>query len=180
MNSEVNPLDSVWETYQTIKDCLKVTDRARRKGDLQLLQRTDFVILEEKQAVHRMQSCHETLEDFVILSLWAVFERYLVEYIQGKGNCLKGIEPTYLAEPLHEQFYSAVERWKFNDVLDLLAGTVDKGLLGSAKEVKRYRDYIAHRNPKKKPNKKTDPRMTYQFLSKIIQRLSDEEIANGT
>lgn len=148
MISHDRTLDSIWQTYLTTKACLKVTDSVRRRREVVHLQKTDFITLTEEDAVRLMKSCRRELEDFVILSLWAAFERLLIEYVQEKGIALTTVEPRLIGNRLYDRFESAVEHWNFEDILELLKDVVHPSRLGDAKNIKKYRDYIAHRNPK--------------------------------
>jgi hypothetical protein len=43
--------------------------------------------------------------------------------------------------------------------------------LGDAKNVKRYRDWVAHRNERRGHNGKTDPKFAYNTLSQIVDAI---------
>ncbi|MGB9618608.1 MAG: hypothetical protein ACP5LD_14290 [Desulfomonilaceae bacterium] len=174
MMSNGNPLDPVWKTYQTTKDCFKVTDRVRRSNEIQFLQKTDFIAMEEDQAIEIMRDCHKKLGDFAILSLWAVFERFLIDYIQQKGDCLRTVEPNFLAAPILDKFEFSVERLWLDDILEWLKNNVVDGqLIGEAKKIKKFRNYIAHSNPRQRPADNIDPKAAYQTLSKIMRALAE-------
>lgn len=175
MISRDNPLDPIWNTYLTTRDCLKITDRARQRNDISLLRRTQFVGMEEDEALAMMRSCYDKLNDFVIIALWAVFERFIIDYIQKKGECLSSVQPAFLAEPLVEKFEFSVERLWLADILDWLKDHVcDGNLVGDAKKIKKFRDYIAHENPKKKPEDRVGPETVYNKLSVIIKKIQQE------
>ena len=43
MNADDNPLDFVWATFKTTRDCLKVADKVRTQANVNWLQKTDFI-----------------------------------------------------------------------------------------------------------------------------------------
>ncbi len=175
MSSRENPLDLVLMTYETTKDCLKIADKVRFQGNVALMKRTKLILLPEAEATDQIKACHDETENFAVLSLWAVFERFVVEYLIKKGEPLQDIRPANLAKGIYETFESAVERGRINDTLDLLKEIVDPKLIGNAKNIKKYRDWVAHKNPKRGPMSKTDPKFVHHILSEIIQIINDSD-----
>lgn len=104
----------------------------------------------------------------MILSLWAVFERKLLEYIQNKGKKLLGTTPTIFCSNLHQKIERDMEYWKSNDLLELFKPVAGHDLVGKAKQVKQYRDWIAHKNPNKPSPANVLPLEAYKILSAII------------
>jgi len=168
MSPEENPLDAVWGAYRTTKDCLRIADRARNQASPELFRNTDLILLADGQASERLRMCHDESENFAILSMWAVFERFVVDYLREKGRCLMAVEPTGLSEPFYSQLELTVEYWRIEDILDILKGIVDARLIGAAKNIKKYRDWVAHRNPRRSHEGKIDPKLAYNILSQII------------
>ena len=79
-------LDPVWTSYQTTIDCLKIADRGVTLGELRLLANTRFIRSEAVEAKQFISQSKDDAGDFVILSLWAVFERRLVESLQSESQ----------------------------------------------------------------------------------------------
>jgi hypothetical protein len=107
----------------------------------------------------------------VILAMWAEFERYLIEFLEARTASLRRIVPRRLWSKLGPHIAKGVENWKGDDRLDLLKGFVDPHRVGEAKEVKKYRDWVAHKNPRRRPSAIVDPDSTYQLLSEILAAL---------
>jgi hypothetical protein len=175
MNADDNPLDFVWATFKTTRDCLKVADKVRTQANVNWLQKTDFIFLSETEASERLKTCHDESENFAILLFWAVFERFIIDYLREKGKPLMEIEPNALSGPFYQQFESTVEYWRIEDILDIFKSIVDPNLLGNAKNIKKYRDWVAHRNPRRVHEGKTDPRFVYSILSQIITAINNFE-----
>ena len=64
-----------------------------------------------------------------------------------------------------------IERWRTTDLLDLLKGTADADLIGRAKQVKEYRDWVAHRNPARPPSARVDPETAFTVLASLSTAL---------
>ncbi len=58
-----------------------------------------------------------------------------------------------------------------DDVLDLFKPLVDPDQIGIAKQIKDYRDWIAHRNPNQPPPAQTEPRTANSVLAAIIEAI---------
>jgi hypothetical protein len=98
-------------------------------------------------------------------------ERFVIDYLRGKTEKLREILPAQLAVNLHSKLDSELEYWRGGDILDLLKGLVDTSLIDRAKQVKRYRDWVAHRNDRKPSPAKVTPPVAYQVLSEIIRQI---------
>ncbi len=163
-----NPLAPIWTTYQVTKDCLKVTQRAVKNAQVRLLSGTDFVTAPPQTSAKRIQRSRLEWDEYVVLSLWVAFERSIVSFIQTKGRVILQEQPPSLADSLYAKYETEVEYWKTDDVLDLLKGDINGRLLGDAKNIKKYRDWIAHRNPRQSPPGIVTPYFAYRVLSDIL------------
>ncbi len=76
MGSET-PLDQIWESYQVMCDCLKIAQRGVSRKDMHLLNRTNFWTSPEEQAIQQIKKGRSDANDYVILSLWAAFEKII-------------------------------------------------------------------------------------------------------
>lgn len=167
MNS-ANILDPIWASYLTTIDCLKVASRSIEKGELHLMSNTIFAASAIDEAKMMIKESRTSADDFVIVSLWAVFERKLLEYVQEEGRRLLQTEPTNFNKQVYEKIDNEMEYWKTDDILDLFKAIVSADLIGKAKQVKNYRNWIAHKNPKKTPAN-VPPATAYRDLSAIVQ-----------
>ncbi|MGI4858226.1 MAG: hypothetical protein ACRYHA_15210, partial [Janthinobacterium lividum] len=50
---------------------------------------------------------------------------------------------------------------------------VGDDLLRSTQAIKKYRDWVAHRNPKKAPPPRTDPSHTFDVLSSVVAKIHE-------
>ncbi len=163
-----NILDPVWESYLITIDCLKVAYRGIEKNELHLMNRTRFVGSAVDEAKMMIKGSRENIDDSVIVSLWAIFERKIIEYLQIEGRKILQKAPTAFNAEVHGKIENEMEYWKSDDILDLFKPIVNPDLIGNAKQIKKYRDWIAHKNPKKGPPSNVPPQTAYRILSDII------------
>jgi hypothetical protein len=174
MNS--NPLKPVWATYQASRDALKVTKQTLAHDDKEtLLFRTTFESQNPTEAKQVIEDSLKEVEDLFVLSLWSTYERFVRTYLQQKGAILQTTQPTALASPIYDYFCDEVEFWKSNQILDLLKKslfTTNLHLIGQAKQILAYRDWVAHgKNPNKYPSSNITARFAYKILNEIVETL---------
>lgn len=124
-------LEDIKKRYEDFVDMVN----SYRKGKLGILSE------EEVKAVK------DTVEDLFVLEIFSCFERFLRDKIR---DCLN-----LKACPFGKQtVINHIEYLKIDDILESLKkeAVVDADSLGYIKQLKRYRDWIAHgRNPRKPP-----------------------------
>jgi hypothetical protein len=176
-----NRLDPVWRQYEVAKDCMRIARKTLEAGHELFLRGTEFAGASYQEAADWIGRSQNELDDFVVLSLWVVFERSVVSLLQDKGRKLLEVRPASLARTLYNKYETDVEYWKIEDSLNLLKGQIDADLIGRAKQTKQYRDWVAHRNPRKPPPAKVDPKTVYSILSEIlisVEKLSAPQDGN--
>jgi hypothetical protein len=160
-------LEQIWQTYRTTMDCLKVARETIKSGELQLLTETRFAGRAVTESTGWLQDSQTASEDFVILSLWVAFERVVIGYIQDKGSKIREQHPTWFSCGLYNKYENEVEWWRIDEVLDLFKGGINGDLIGQAKNIKKYRDWVAHRNPRKATPPSVTPDVAYRILSQL-------------
>lgn len=177
MNSS-NPLKPIYDAFLLSSDCFKVAQRAVKaqqdevkRAQARLLKGTLFLAANPSDAENAIKDAEKRAGDLVVLALFATFERFMIERLQSARQWLQGGYPTEYAKQLAAKFEDAVERWQFGEILDLFNVEIDKDLLGHAKSIKKYRDWIAHQNPKSGTPPQAVPRQTYEVLTKIIEEI---------
>jgi hypothetical protein len=168
-----NPLESIWRTYQVTRDCLKIAQRTVRRADARFLRGTDFLGDSSQVSAERIQRSRNESDDFVILSLWVAFERVVLSFLREKGRGLLAVQPASLARGLYEKFENDIEYWKVEDLLDLFKQNIDAQLIGAAKNIKRHRDWIAHRNPRRPSPGVVTPAFAYRILSETLEHIDN-------
>jgi len=91
--------------------------------------------------------------------------------------------PPDLGEFYYRHVYQEIDYWKPEDILDLLKHSLFKGdeqQIGRAKEVLKYRDWVAHgKNPNKMPSSTITPKLAYDRLYDLTETLIAKR-SNGT
>jgi len=168
--SEVDVLDDVWLTYQTTVDSLNVVMRSVLKGNISALEKTNFIGESETEVLKKIRESREHADDYVIMALWTVFERVLFQHVQNESKRLQGNNVEKFTQAVYEKFENECEYWRV-DVLNLFKVVIDPNLIGNAKQVKKYRDWVAHKNIKKGQPQNVPPIVAYKVLSEIIKQL---------
>ncbi|RKZ53925.1 MAG: hypothetical protein DRR16_17595 [Candidatus Parabeggiatoa sp. nov. 3] len=170
MNSE--PLIPIWEAYLVAVEALKVSKRVvtfsnKAKQALHSLDDNEaemskrICFEKHKLGLNLLNRCtvidqvtdltlinsSKVIDDLFVLSLWATFERYLIDFFQVKGEKIREILPSDLAEVYYEHLSREIEYWKPMEILDLLKRSLFKGneqLIELAKDILKYRNWVAH------------------------------------
>ena len=165
-----NPLDSVWNSYETTIDCFEAAQEVIKQQQFKFFSATTWPT--QPEARQNISNALKEVNDLFVFSLWATFERFVITYLQNKGAVLQTIAPLDLAYPLYEQFRKEVEFWNQKEILELLKhlSALDKHSIGQAKQILDYRNWIAHgKDIQKKSLVKTmTPVYTYQILHDIV------------
>ncbi len=92
-----------------------------------------------------------------------------------KGQILCQTNPFDLGISIYEHFEKEVEFWKPVEILDFLKKRLFKtqsDLIGHAKQVLAYRDWVAHgKNPKNLPSTIQHPKDVFNTLNEIVETL---------
>jgi hypothetical protein len=188
-------LPATWRVVSVAKDAIKITKRvierspshlqpecqqALQKDHLKLRERTLYT---DEKALSLLQRSDgkpsqelEEIEGLLVLGLWAAAEQFLREYLREKCSVLKPqSQPASFADLLwYKHLCDDVEQWKIGDLLDFLKDSLSHPrlpkLIGDAKHILMYRNWVAHANPKKR-NERRDLTATYDTLNELIEVL---------
>ncbi|MGA2027015.1 MAG: hypothetical protein ABSH17_08105 [Syntrophobacteraceae bacterium] len=167
---QADSLNEVWENYQLARDCFKITGRIVKSKNQGLLSYTSFAMASEEDAGKIIEIGRSEWDDFAILSLWAVFERVVIDFVREKAKILINQHPKDFSKRLYGFVEGQIEFWKIGDKLDLLKGVVDSALIGQAKQIKNYRDWVVHKS--RTPADNVTPKQAYAVLSRIVSTIS--------
>lgn len=173
-----NPLPPIRLAYKTAYDSFRVAKRAIKTEHPQtkqrLLQRTDFEIHTLTDAERLIVQNIQEAKNLYILTLWATFERFLRDYLQYKGRILQQMTPPDFANAMYDHVYQEIEFWRPEDILDFLRDNLLKTkpqLVGNAKSIYNYRNWIAHGKNIKKNVSPVSPKKAYTTLDSIVNIL---------
>lgn len=170
MNS-ANPLDPVYKAFSVASDCFTVATHTIELRHEDLIRRTQFIGAAPAEANATVAGAARQAADLAILALFATFERFVIEHLQTANRLLAAGYPQRYASRLAEKFESEVEYWRFVEILNLFKGDIDARLLGKVKQIKQYRDWIAHRNPNKPVPPQATPETAFDVLTQMIEQI---------
>ncbi len=180
MTTAVEDIEQVIRTWLLTQDALSIVRREVRQQSKNIettshiLTRTGFEECELSQAETDITTCKQAAEDFAILSMWAVFERRLIKRLEEECYKMQGTQPTEFNQRVFEKISSTIEYWRIDEAIDLIKPLVGGNLAGQAKSIKKYRDWVAHRNPRKPTPARVDPQTARELL-KIIAAALDAD-----
>lgn len=178
MTSVVDRLEEIHRTWRLQHDALKIVRREvlrQSKGVESSLIRfhgTEFEEANPDVIDHDIQACQQSIADFTVLSMWTVFERLIIERLEAECSKMRAHPIEAFNERVAQKVVSSIEYWKIDEALDLLAPIAGSLAVGQAKQIKRYRDWVAHRNPRKSSPGKIDPttaKTILVYLSRLLE-----------
>lgn len=173
-------LDAVWQGYQradaSIGQALRLldTDPAAPPSPIVLAGETP------EEARNRLRQARDDLKHLAVLALFAVAERSVVDHLASATVNVKQ-KASDLEDGLVSEGMQDLDRWPADDLLDACKGVVRTSLIGDVKQVKDYRDWVAHGRresplPWKELKKVTriDPESAYRRLKHFLDMLLTE------
>lgn len=177
MTSAVEQLDAIWRTWRLQHDALRVVLRTIRLRAVDAkapgtLAKTLYEEAESAQCERDILACQKTAAEFAVLGMWAVFERRVLQRLEQECHKMLEQPANRFNAAVTAKVSGDVEYWKIDQALDLIKPLVaDVGLLGQAKQIKQFRDWVAHRNPSKPTPPQTDPGMARVLLKQLARAL---------
>ncbi len=163
-----NIIKEVFSVYEVLKDSVKVARRSINKKIFTLHNQTIFWAERNDLMLGKLTDTEEELDDIMVLSLFASFERELRVFIQKiiEGNISK---KTRTIERITSLTTNSIERWTINDMVEAFSDIVDGELRGRVKQIYEYRNWIAHgKNPNRLPSARTDPKTVHISLVNFV------------
>lgn len=164
-------IDEIWLSYQVALDSLRIATRSIDRNHIELLKNTNFLGSTIPEARTLIDDSRSNANEYVILSMWAVFERKLFHWLHSESQKILDLNPSEFNTQVHQKIESDLEFWRIDEILDIFKSVVNPDLIGQAKQIKKYRDWVAHRNPKKPPPTNVLPITAYKVLSEILNEL---------
>lgn len=167
--SSLPRLDEAFATYKATSDALRMARRATLRGvDLKSSYWAD---LPSSEVPALMDRCADHLADSVIVAMFAMFERRLLTAVADEVSTIARAPASALSTRTAAQALREAERWRMDELLDLLTDILSPRSLGDLRNVKRYRDWVAHRNPKRPPPARLTPETAYSVLRAAVEAL---------
>jgi len=166
-----NNLPQVEQAFRASLEALRMTQVITANIEsYQALAEEMPVLIGYHQQDTNLNRIRKELEDSFLVTSWAVFERFLRDYIEQKGHVLETVSPPDFGKELYEHFGKAIEYSKPEDILDMLKKLpdADAQIISQAKKVYRYRNWVAHgRKPSRQPEQ-IEPNDAYLVLNALV------------
>lgn len=169
--SALDAIAEIWRTYQITLDCLEATLFDIKRGRFDSLQGTGFMDTPIDAVRRNIQTSREVVNDHTILALWTVFEREMVSVLESESRKMLGASPCAFNEALFHKIEASIEYWRVSEMIDLFKPVLAIKLIGYAKQIKHYRDWVVHRNPKKPSPAKVTPEFAYEVLAEALKQM---------
>jgi len=111
-------------------------------------------------------------EEYTVLQLWTIFERNFFELT--KQYIFANNDEGTLKYAIEEKTAEKLERWPLDEILDLYKTIIDSNTVGMIKQIKRYRDWLVHKNPKKGTPGKITHKDAYIYLSNFLRFITTD------
>ena len=170
-----NPLDPIWEAYQTSVNALKVVRRCNSLGSInpeRPFRNTRFHRLHTRTCEKLLSSAQEQVEDQTVLALYATFEATLRDHLARQSKHLRNHVKAPTARfggGLARLFKHRCSYMHMDTVVDLLSSRVGQDLVVKTRSIQKYRHWIAHgqRGSILSP---VPPQFAYEALTKFLKR----------
>ncbi len=148
MNLDV--LEKIRSNYKIFKETYK------------LVKKTDLY-----EKVDVLDESKDMIEDLFIVEIFACLERFLRDKL---GGCVDLERYKFRQEVI----LNHLEYMKIEHILDSLKEVVDSNTVGFIKQIKSYRDWVAHgRNPEKPPPvRKIDFEKSFEVIKSVMEILT--------
>ena len=180
MTAAIETIQHVDKTLNMMLDALQVAARGVQHSQQSVVELPIETLLantcfaEEPIDVLRknIQTCRQAAEDFAILTMWIAFEQHLMDRLVAECQKMQDSIASDFNNDVFKRVSTMVKYWRVDDALDLIKPLVGSDMVGQAKQIKRYRDWIAHRNPDKARPSKPDVDTVQLVLTQLISDLN--------
>jgi len=120
----------------------------------------------DSEKVDVLNESKDMIEDLFIVEIFACLERFLRDKL---GDCVD-LEKCKFKQ---EAVLTHLEYMKIEHILDSVKGIIDSDTIGFIKQIKSYRDWVAHgRNPEKPPPvRKIDFEKSFEVIKSVMEVL---------
>lgn len=166
-------LDGIFDAYKNAMHAMAVVRRCvERPGvDRRLaFGKTRYYGLARVEVEVMLAASESEMDDLIVLSLYAAFERRVRDHVASQSYLLRGatIPSEVFGEELEKWFLGQYQRMRMEEVLSFYAPPVSRDLVADVGNVRAFRHWVAHgRNPN--ANKTSiDPAFAYRVLRQFL------------
>jgi hypothetical protein len=110
------------------------------------------------------------LDEMTVVAFWIEFERFIVAHITAQLSVAAAAHGDFVRH-LEAHIERQIEFSRFDDLLDLYKGWMDSNDVGRVKQIKDYRDWINHRNPKRPTPIAVLPIVARRVLGNVMDQI---------
>lgn len=164
-------LDRVWSWYESVCDSISAAAYLVENAPGRIPPSLKFADLAPEAALDTLGQTQKEIEDHAVLALFAVFERSILDHLVSTARNVEGRLASALERRMVSEGLKDLDRWRLGDVLDVYKVRIDSRLVGDVKQVKRYRDWVAHGRRSPVPTQ-MNPKTAYDRLSEFVRALA--------
>lgn len=166
MNSSLDRFQAVWTWHRVAIHALNVFEQdvqVHPEGHLDELQ------AESQQSIlSHVGMCREELDDFALLSLWALFEEAVNNWLTQRVKWA-GVAPE-LDAGIRKGLAKRVQHWTIGEKIDALKPLTGEDVTKDLHAVRKWRDWVAHRTAGARPAA-VDFEMAQSLFIAVLTRL---------
>lgn len=170
----MNELDAIWQWYQIASDSLRISRRAAlvlfpRPANLIQPKFSAFYDQPHEHVDSRLTFAGENIDNLVVLHIVATFERLLRDRVASVIESSDLRKDGFKAN-IRRQCIADSEFWQYADRLIDLFDSVSNNLRMQAKQLVRFRDWVAHgrRLVEPEPPSNCTPVFAYQTVKQFL------------
>jgi len=167
----MGPFEAVWQWYEYARDSMdfaasEAASTAREIPPSLALARHATA----EEAFENLAKAQSDLDDLTVLALFAIFEQALLDHLlQTSQRVQQGIA-SRLQGALADKAFRGLDRWPLGEILDVYKVAIDPTLVGLVKQVKDYRDWVAH-GKRDAPAARIGPKAAHERLDSFLSAL---------
>lgn len=170
--TSIEELDALWADYQSARDAMRVARHALDRPDADLLHHTSYAGQGRDMAVPALQRAQESTERAHLVILWAHFEQALQAFVRDRVGAALDQSNDPVFPPLSEPVLARLDRWQSDRLVAAFQPWVDAQLLEQVNQIRRYRNWLAHKDRQPPPAISAD--MAYRILRAFLAQLPEE------
>ncbi|ETI89117.1 MAG: hypothetical protein Q607_CBUC00182G0097 [Clostridium butyricum DORA_1] len=167
----MNKLEEIMEWYKLTIESQRVTLKILNSSPELVPLDSSLAEYKLSEAKKILLKAENELNDLTVLSLVAVFEQLVLDYLKDLGKETIKKEEEILSKSVLKYALKNSDRWHFKDILDIFKSILSNELVGSVKQVYDYRNWVAHGKKETTSITKIDPEVAYDRLNEFIGRL---------
>ncbi|RQN12293.1 hypothetical protein EHW71_03490 [Clostridium butyricum] len=164
----MNKLEEIMEWYKLTIESQRVTLKILNSSPELVPLDSSLAEYKLSEAKKILLKAENELNDLTVLSLVAVFEQLVLDYLKDLGKETIKKEEEILSKSVLKYALKNSDRWHFKDILDIFKSILSNELVGSVKQVYDYRNWVAHGKKETTSITKIDPEVAYDRLNEFI------------